>query len=520
VIADQPRTLFRLAGIVSAFLVLSRLSGYVREALLAARFGATHTTDAWVLAQNLPASIFAVIGAGLVMVFLPVFREVFEKRGEEAAWRLTNTVLNVTMVLAALLVLVGWLVAPTLIPMLAPGLPAAPQALAVSLTRTMLPMMLFMGISGVAAAVLNANRLFFAPALVGLMSNVAVITALMLIVSPAQISWVAWAVVAGAAAGSLVQLPQLPGLGFRYSLQWELKDSAIPQIGRLILPIIATTSAIHLQGFVDLFLASGLAEGSISALNYAVRVNSLPYGVIGAAIATVLYPSLADHAASGRTDELRQTASRGLRTLAFLLLPMALGVMVFRGPLVQLIFERGAFDPQATVATAYALLFYAAGILFFGWMDFLNRCFFAIQDTLTPMLGALGMVVLNIGFNLALVGPLAHGGLALGTSLATMVGVGFLYRRLTRRLGDIGGRTLLRSVLLSLGTAMAGTLVGYLTYSLLSSLLPGSSAMLPIIRLGAGLGMIVLVHVALSVRFGSSEAVEVTARLRRRRGTP
>ncbi|MDB4894514.1 MAG: hypothetical protein JWN15_776, partial [Firmicutes bacterium] len=175
----QPRTVFKTAGLISLLLIVSRLLGYLREALLAARFGATYATDAYLVAQDLPTSLFAAVGAGLTLVFIPVYRDVVQKRGDAAAWRLVNTVLNLTVLIAAVLLLIGWGLAPAFVPRLAPGLPAAAIALALSLTRMMLPMVLFMGLGGVAAAVLNANRQFMAPAMVGLMNNLPVVLVLL-----------------------------------------------------------------------------------------------------------------------------------------------------------------------------------------------------------------------------------------------------------------------------------------------------------------------------------------------------
>lgn len=510
------RSLFRAAGLVSLALVTSRLLGYLREALLAARFGATHTTDAYLVAQELPFILFSAISTALVMVFIPVYREQVERRGEREAWSFVNAVANATLLLAALLLVLAWLAAPGLIPFLVPGLPAEYQGLVVHLTRIMLPMMLFMAVGAVASAVLNANRRFTAPSLVGLANNVVVVAVLFAVAGPGQIDWVAWAVVGGALAAALIQLPDLFRLGFRFRPALHLAEPALRRLGLLILPVVFATGAAQVQTLIDRFLASNLSAGSISALSYANKVNALPYGVIGIAIVTVLFPSLAEQAAAGRLDDLRETVGRGLRMLAFLLLPMALGVILFAGPIVQVIFQRGAFDPEATATTAYALRFYATGILFFGWLDLLNRSFFSLQDTLTPMWIGLGMVGLNLAFNLALIGPLAHGGLALGTSLSTAVAVLILLRRLTRRVGPLGGADLLRSVGTSLATSLAGAAAGFLAYSLAERLLPGQGLLSLAVRLALGLGVLEVVHNGLGLWLGHQAAQDLFQRLKGR----
>lgn len=513
-----PRSVIKAATVVSAALVLSRLLGYVREALLASRFGATHVTDAYVVSSELPGALFAALSQALLLVFIPVYRTVLQNQGAEAGRRLANTVLNATLLVSAVLVALGWVFAPMLVPNLVPGLPGQVQSLAVSLTRTMLPMMLFLALSGVFAAVLNANRFFTGPALLGFVSNLAVISVLLVVTGPSQVHWVAWSVVAGALAGALVQLPWLRRASFSYDLSMDLKNPALRQIGRLILPVIVTATAIQMQNFVDRFLASHLAEGSIAALNYAVRVNALPYGVIGAAISTVLYPNLAEYAAAGSRDELQRSVTGGLGTLAFVLLPMSLGLVAFREPIVQVFFQRGAFDPRATAATAYALEFFAAGILFFGWLDFVNRCFFVLQDTLTPMWISLLMVVLNIGFNIFLVRPMAQGGLALGTSMATAIGVGLLLWHLRRRLGGFQVGPLLRSTAGSLASAAVGTLAGLGVYRFALLFVPGARLMAQVTRLGAALGTVVIVHVLLAALLGNREGADLAARLALRFG--
>jgi putative peptidoglycan lipid II flippase len=206
----------------------------------------------------------------------------------------------------------------------------------------------------------------------------------------------------------------------------------------------------------------------------------------------------------------------GLRTLAFVLLPMALGLFVFRAAIVQIFFQRGAFDPRATATTAYALEFYALGILFFGWQDFLQRCFFALQDTITPLIAAAGLMLLSFGLKVALVGPLAHGGIALGMTLAALASTSFLLWRLRHRLGTIGGRALLRSWTLSLLTAAAGTAAGYLAYQLAARVWADASSIQQALRLSVGLGVLVVVHIGLAIALGNQEGTELADRFTRR----
>lgn len=513
--AAQPVRLLRAAGVISVAYIFSRIMGYVREAFLAARFGATHTTDAYLVAQDLPTFIFQAVSAALVMVFIPVYQQVLGRRGPEATGRLFNVVLTSVILAAAAVAGLGWLLAPVAVPAIVPGLPPSAQALAVELTRIMVPTALFLGITGVATATLNAHRHFAAPAFTGLISNLCVVGALAVVTRPEQIAWVAAAYLIGSMLGSVVQVPPLLGAGIRYRVLLDWTDPGLLRIGRLLLPVVLTLAIAQFQSFVDRFMASGLAEGSISALSYAQRVSTLPYGVVGVAVATVLYPGLAEQAALGRIGDLRRTTADGLRIMTYLLLPMSLGLFAFREPIVQLFFQRGAFDVRATVVTALALRFLAPGVLFGGWLDFMNRSFLALQDTITPLWTAVAMILANLVLNQIFVRLLGLGGLALGTSLSTALAAGILVWRLRRRVGGLGGRALLRSLLVSLVTASAGTLTGLLVFAAV----PGEGTLGLAVRLALGLGTVMAAHILLSMLLGSREGIDLLVRLRRNHET-
>ena len=505
-------SLFRAASIITAAAVVSRILGYVRESVLAARFGASSLTDAYLTAQDLPLTLNATLVGALVAVFIPVYREAVQRRGPEAGRRLTSSVLNVTLAVVTLLTALGLLAAPLLIELLVPGFTPDLKALTVSLVRLTLPALMILGVSGVVTALLNGNRRFTGPALVGLPQNLAIIVAVLLVSGPEDVDRAALGVVVGAFFGLLIQLPWARGLGFGYQPLLELTDPGLRRMGQMILPIMLSFGVQHVQIIVDRVLASGLVGGSIAALNFANRINSLPYGVIGVAITTVLFPTLSELAASHRMDELKATVSGGLRTLAFILVPMTVGVYLFREPLVRLIFERGAFTAGGTQMTAEALQFYALGILFFGWMDLLNRTFYALQDTRTPMIIAVASVGLNIILNLLLIGPLRHAGLALGTAIAGMAAALSLLYMLRRKVGLIGLTQVLRTVGLGLIGSLIGAGLGLLVMRTGAQYLPAGTLSQAIL-LATALGLVVICHGGLAVALNTPDGAEVRRRL-------
>lgn len=517
--AIPKRSLVGAASLVALAAVLSRLLGYVREVLLAAKFGATTITDAYLVAQEIPGAIYSVVSASLVLAFIPVYQQVRQREGAGPAWRLVNTMLNVTVIGFALLgVLVG-VGAPVLIRLMAPGFPAEVAALSTGLLRAMLPMFLVIGVTGLTAAVLNAHQRFGPPAFFALMTNVVVVGTLAVVSRPDQILWVAFAVVGGHLLGTLVQVAAMPSLEYRYQPVLDLGAPAFRRVWRLLLPLMVATSVIQVQTLTSRIFASHLAEGSISFLNYAARVSALPFSVVGLAVTTVLFPTLAEHGAAGRIEDLRQSLRSGLRTLAFLLVPMAVGCLVFAEPIVRLIFERGAFTPGDTRATAYALQFFSLGILFSGWLDLLNRAFYAVQESVTPMWVALVMMGSNLALNALLVDVMGHGGLALAGSLSLLLGDLLLMGRLRVRLGAIGGLDLLRPLLSYTVTSLLGAAAGWWLLRIGSGFAAGGVLQEALLLLIA-LGLILVVHVGAAVLLKTPDGDEirrVTARLLRKR---
>jgi putative peptidoglycan lipid II flippase len=345
---------------------------------------------------------------------------------------------------------------------------------------------------------------------------VGVVATLLIIRQPSQITWLAWAVALGALAGTVAQFAWLHRLGFRFRRAIDWHDPAIRMVGRLLLPAMLTIGVVQVHNAVDRFLASYLNPGSIATLNYAQLVNALPYGVAGVAVVTVLYPNLAEYAAKGERTEFYRVLIEGIRTLAFVLLPMAFGLLLFRDPIIRLLFQRGAFDQQATAATASVLQYATIGILFVGLTDLLNRSFFALKDSLTPMWVAFVAVLVHFLLNLLFVGSLGTGGLALSASLAALVAVGLLLWRLQQRLGALPWASLLRSVATSLATALVGGALGFAVSKLVGNLVSPDHSVGMLVQIGTGLGTLILVHISLTLLVGGPDHDRFTNRIRQK----
>ncbi|MGE5586216.1 MAG: murein biosynthesis integral membrane protein MurJ [Bacillota bacterium] len=430
--------LFKAAGIIVFVSVLSKLLGFARETSLAAVFGATYATDAYLVGQTIPMLVFAAVGAALGNTFIPVFSQVRRDHGREAAFRMASSVINSTVVLSLGCVVVGECFAGPVARLVAPGFEGHVRALTVSMSRIMFPMVLFQGLSGILTGMLQTEGNFTTPALVSLAFNAVLIASILGLGPVFGIGAVAAGTVVAVAAQALLQMPALARLGYKWEPVLDFRDPGLRRIGALVGPVLLATAVGQLGLVVDRVLASGLAEGSVAALNYGNRLMGLVPGVFGLAIITVMFPTLAGFAAARDFARFGRAFAEAAKMINFILVPVAVGMAVLRVPLVRLAFERGAFDARATEATAWALLFFCVGVAVFTLRDMVNRAFFALQDTTTPMIVGAASVGLNIVLNLLLVGPLKHGGLALATSLAGVFGVAVMLWMLRVRVRAMG----------------------------------------------------------------------------------
>lgn len=479
--------LFRAAGTIVAVTVLSKLLGFLRETSLASVFGATHATDAYLVAQTIPYLVFASVGVALGTTFIPVMAETKEKRGIDEAWRMTSTVINATIILAVFFIAFGELLAGPLARLVAPGFGGEVYRLTVHLSRIMFPMVLFQALSGIVGGVLQTENNFTVPAVVGLSFNAIIIGTTLLLGPMYGIQSVAVGTVVAIIVQTALQVPALRRLGYRWQPVLDLRDKGLRRIAILVVPVLIATAVGQMGLVVDRMLASGLAEGSISALNYANRLMTLVPSIFGTAIVTVMFPTLAKFVAAREWERFRAAFAQAAKVVNFIMLPVAMGQAVLRGPIVRLVFERGAFDAAATEATAWALLFFCVGVAVFSLRELINRAFFAVQDTTVPMIVGAVSVVINIVFNLLLVRSLKQGGLALATSLAGVFGVAVLLWKLRRRVGGIGGKAILSSLWrVALASAVMGVAV-WASYAWLERTVEGVSVAAQSVRLGGAI---------------------------------
>ena len=462
----------RNAGIVSIAIMASRVLGLVRDQVFAALFGAGLQYDAFLTAFRIPNLLRDLFAEGaLSAAFVTTFSQVLAKKGEAEAFRLSNRVATLLMLLLGIICIAGWLAAPDLVRLLAPGFFDVPgkAPLTIHLTRIMIPFLFFIALAAKAMGILNAMHRFGVPAMASAFFNIgSIVGGLLLgfVIGPSlglgAIEGMAYGTLFGGFLQFAVQWPSLRKVGFRYRPELSFTDPGVRQIMALMGPAIIGAAAVQINIFVNSNFASSIIDpttgrvgnGPVSWLNYAFRFVQFPIGAFGVAISTATLPLISAAAARKETVEFRRTLAHSLGLIFLLCIPSAAGLIVLRDPIVGLIFEHGRFTSFDTVQTAAALAAYAIGLAGYGGVKVLAPAFYALDDALTPMLVSLGSVVVNYIINYLLVGPLGHVGLACSTSAVALVNFALLLALMRRRLGRIEGRRLASSMIrISLATA-------------------------------------------------------------------
>jgi putative peptidoglycan lipid II flippase len=424
------RQIAQAAVIVMAGFVLSRLTGLIRETVIATIFGGGIAYDSFVAASRPPETLFLVVAGGAIgSAFIPTFADYIAQGRRDEAYRLTSTVANlIFLLMAALAGLSALFARPIVNTLLVPEFDPQAQALTAHMLRIMLVTPVIYSVSGLMMGFLNAHQRFLLPALAPLLRNLGIIFGAVILSPSMGVYGLAWGTVIGAALHFLIQLPGVLAIHFPYRLQLDIRHPGVLEVGRLMGPRVLGLAIVQINFWINTVLASGMVGGSIGALSRAWYIMLLPQGVIAQSVATAVFPTFAAQVSEGRREALQQTLGQVLRAVLFLALPATVGLVMLRQPVVRLIYEYGAFTPEDSAATAWALLFYALGLVAHSVVEIVTRAFYAMHDTRTPVLIGGGAMLLNVGLSLLLIqmigtpGSLTHGpfaGLALANTLAT-----------------------------------------------------------------------------------------------------
>lgn len=444
----QHEQITRSAGLVGSLTFLSRIAGYARDVVIAYFFGASASTDAFWVAFRIPNLLRRLFGEGsLTISFIPVFTQYLETKDREEAKKISDAVFTILVFLLVLISIGGILLSPYIIKLFAAGFDQSTFDLAVSLNGIMFPYILFISLTALSMGILNSLRHFFAPAFSPVILNICIIIAVLFLYQNFNVPVYAAAVgvIAGGVLQFLFQLPFLHGKNFLFSVSKQIRHPAVKKIGLLIVPQLFGVAVYNLNILVNTQYASFMSEGTISYLYFSERLIEFPLGIIAVSIATVLLPSLSSHVANKDFDKFRETYSFTLRLMFFILIPALVGLIVLREPICNLLYQRGEFDYAATIFTSQALFGYAVGLWAVGGIRITAPAFYSMQDTKTPVIIAFIAFIANaiLGYVLGFTLGYKHTGLALASSISSIINFLLLFYIIEKRVGNVNTRAIL-----------------------------------------------------------------------------
>ena len=461
--------------------ILSRVLGLVRDIAFTLIPGASR--DAFLIAFRFPNMLRDLVGEGATnAAFVPVFSESLEKDSDEEFRELVSAAMSMMILVLGGLTIVGMLILPYLLkgitllqPLTGVTPPTQPEIdFVITLSLWTFPYLFLIGMAVFAMAPLFTKGHYATPSWTPALLNIAIIASCLLLrnIFPNPAFALIFGVWVGGIAQLVVQFIAMGRVTGVWKPNFKLGHPGVRNILWLLLPVLIGQSAGEVNKLVDTLFAASLAEGTVTALWYSNRLVQLPLSIFGIATAVAILPAISRAAARDDDDEIRQMLMQGLRRSCFLVLPAMVGLIIMREPIIQFLFQHSNFTAEDTTRTASALVFYGMGLLSFVWVKVSVSGFYAVQNTVTPVVVASASMLLNIMLNCVLVGPMGFQGLALATSISFTVNFIFLYFLLCERFGMLFDAEFLTAILrISLATLMMAA-VTYGVYVNISRLVP------------------------------------------------
>ena len=432
------------AIVLMLIILTSKITGFLRDIVLAQTFGAGEITDAYLTALNIPVVLFDGISAALGTTFIPIYFKIKSSKGQEEVNKFTSNILNIVILVSLVFVLLGVIFAPYIVKIFAVGFKGDVFDLTVNYSKILIFSMVFIAINGLVSSYLVASGNVYISGAITIPFNIFVIIAI-IFASVTESYVMVYGTLIAYIAQLLFQLPLLIKKGYKHRLTVNLRDENIRQILFLVIPVFIGSYINQINAVVNRTLASTLDSGSITALNYANKLNMFAVGVIAVAISTIMYPILSKLASEGNKKLFKINISKSINMIVIIMLPIMVVMTTFSKEIVKVLFEEGSFNSHDTYLTSTALFFYSIGILAYGLKELLAKSFYSLQDTKTPVRNATISVVINIVFSIILVNIMGIGGLALASSISATVTTMLLLISLRKKIGKIGFSYILKT---------------------------------------------------------------------------
>ncbi|WP_300282580.1 murein biosynthesis integral membrane protein MurJ [Peptacetobacter sp.] len=447
--------------------MISKVFGFARETILVSVHGAGMVTDAFITSMNIPTVIFSTIGSALATTFIPMYYTVEKDLGKEGTDKFVNNIFNIIVIISLLLSIIGYIFSDELVKIFAMSYTGEKLKLASEFTRIMIWGMVFIGLSNIMTCLMNINSKFIVPSLTGIPFNIIIILGIYLS-AKYDVRLMPIFTLVGMASQFLFQVPVSYKDGYRYKFYINIKDKYIKKMLILVIPVFIGVGVNQLNTVVDKTLASTLGNGIITILNSASILNTFVIGVFISSIQSVVYPLLSKLSSEGNGKAATSIIRKSVNVVIILMVPITVGIIVLSVPIVQLAFERGKFDHNATLLTASALSYYAIGLTASGLRNILGNVFYSFGDTKTPMRNGMIAMFMNICMNLIFIKFMGHCGLAFATSISATICILLLFISLKKKIKYFGQDKILITTIKSIIASLIMGIVVYMVYKILS----------------------------------------------------
>lgn len=415
--------------------IISKIFGFGRELVLSYFYGTSTVSDAYLVAFTIPSILFTLIGTGITAGYIPTYNKIKKKDGEDKAEMFTSNMLNIIMAFSFVISIIISIFPSFFVKLLASGFQGEQLELAIYFTRISIWAVLFLGICTIVIPYLNIKNSFYISSAIGIPLNIGLITGIVLSYYFSKF-YLAFGITLGYILQVILLIPVLKIRGYKHNSKIDVKDKYIKEIMYLAAPMVVGSCASQLNVIIDRTIASFLPTGSISALNYSNRLNGFIEGALLAPLITLLYPKISELAVNNDHKKLAKYFYEAISIMTLMVLPLMIGGMYLSKEITGILFLRGAFDESALNTTSSAVLFYLIGIIGIAYREVQFRVYYSYGDTKTPVKNSIIAVFINIVLNLILSRFMGASGLALATSISSIVAAILLQRNMKRYIND------------------------------------------------------------------------------------
>jgi putative peptidoglycan lipid II flippase len=436
----------RITIAIMIITLASKVIGLLREITLSYLYGATSISDAYLISLTIPIVLFSFIGVALTTSYIPIYSRIENENGKEKADYFTSNLTNFVVLLCVIITIVVLIFPASIIKLFASGFEGETLRLAISFTRTTIFGICFTSIVYILGAYVQLKNNYLVPAIIGLVMNIIALTSI-IISSHTNLIVLPVGILFSIISQVVILIPFANKKGYKHAFVFNTSDKNLRKMIKLSIPVILGTSVNEINQMIDKTLASKLAIGGISALNYSSKVGQLIQGVFVMSISTVMYPQTSKMASQNNISDMKRLILRNVNVLNLLIIPSTVGIFMFSQPIVKLLFGRGAFDNEAISMTSNALLYYSIGMIAIAHRELLSKTFYSLQDTKTPMVNATIGMFTNIILNILLSKHMGVSGLALASSLAAILTTTLMVIKLEKKIGILHIKSICTSFL-------------------------------------------------------------------------